>query len=516
MSAGGKLSVMSRTVAAVLAVLLVAIAVPVAAQDTSSEHVARVVGSVSYRERIALTPEAIVEVFLDDVSRADAPATTLASTRIERPGQVPVRFELTYDPLRIDPTHRYAIRARIIEDGQLSFTTAHSEPVITQEHGNAVALMLRRVPRMAPASAPAVTSRTAPAAVSPASAKPPASAVSVPAAASAASRAAAAPVPVPAARPAPALPPPVALTNLPATFTGTIPCADCSGIRYQLNLFPDDAYVLKMLYVGRPSPATQDEIGSWALSSDRRAIALKSSSGLMQFFAIVDGLTLRKLDVYGADIASTLSYTLRRAPAVQPLDVRLPLRGAYRAGGQFIECSTGRRWTVARDATIESLDAAYAAAAKKPGDAVVLSLDGRLMGEDALVVIGDVKAWPNETCAVRFGAATLENTQWRLSSVRGVDVPPADRPSNEPGLFFRLDSRSFSGSDGCNRLAGSYDRAGDTMRLMSAGTLMACAGGETRLAAALTDVRSYRVIGDQLDLYDASRRPVARFQAVAR
>lgn len=485
-----------------LAALLVASPLPLLAQDPApttpaveSGSEGRVVGTVTYRERVALTPGAVVELFLDDVSRADASASPVATMRIEQPGQVPVRFELSYDPLRVDPTRRYAVRARIIEEGQLSFTTTDSVPVITQEHGNAVTLILRRVPRMSPAAPAAPTAASTPATPGPASRSvDPVSAV-------------------PAARRTPALPPPVALAGLPATFTGTIPCADCTGIRYTLNLFPDDTYVLKMFYVGRPSPNTQDEIGSWALSSDRRAIALKSSSGLMQFFSIRDGLTLRKLDVDGGEIASTLSYSLRRVAPLQPLDVRVPLRGSYRTGGQFIECSTGRRWTVARAEAAESLDAAYQAAARKPGDALVVSLDGRLTGDDALVVLGDVKAWPNESCPPRFVASTLENTPWRLTRVGSTDVPPADRPGNAPGLSFRMEPRSFSGSDGCNRLAGSYDRSGDAITLTAAGTLMTCRGGEARLASALKDVRNYRVIGNVLALYDAQRRVVARFEA---
>ena len=49
-----------------------------------------ITGTVSYRERIMLTPAAIVTVSLEDVSRADAPAIMVAQHIIEAPGQVPV------------------------------------------------------------------------------------------------------------------------------------------------------------------------------------------------------------------------------------------------------------------------------------------------------------------------------------------------------------------------------------------------------------------------------------------
>ncbi|MGE5211255.1 MAG: META domain-containing protein, partial [Acidobacteriota bacterium] len=45
--------------------------------------------TVFYRERIAMPPNATLTVTLTDVSRADAPAETVATRRIEQPGNVP-------------------------------------------------------------------------------------------------------------------------------------------------------------------------------------------------------------------------------------------------------------------------------------------------------------------------------------------------------------------------------------------------------------------------------------------
>jgi putative lipoprotein len=76
---------------------------------------ARVSGTVTYRERVALTPRAAVEITLEDVSRADAAANVIARLRLESPGQPPIAFELPYDASRIDPRRRYAVRAQIFE-----------------------------------------------------------------------------------------------------------------------------------------------------------------------------------------------------------------------------------------------------------------------------------------------------------------------------------------------------------------------------------------------------------------
>ena len=91
-----------------------------------------VTGTVTYRERVALRPDAVVEVKLIDVLMADAPAVTIGEQIIENPGQVPVAFEIEYDPADIDPRLSYAVRAVIKEGGKLAFTTDTRYSVITR------------------------------------------------------------------------------------------------------------------------------------------------------------------------------------------------------------------------------------------------------------------------------------------------------------------------------------------------------------------------------------------------
>lgn len=102
-------------------------------------------GSVTYLQRIALPPEAVLEVVLEDVSRADAAAVEIASLRIEAPGAPPYAFSLDYDPAAIDPRHLYSLRARITHDGALLMTTDTAYPVLTQAAGNEAEMVLRMV-----------------------------------------------------------------------------------------------------------------------------------------------------------------------------------------------------------------------------------------------------------------------------------------------------------------------------------------------------------------------------------
>lgn len=78
-------------------------------------------GQVTYRERIALPPKAVMTVELADVSLADAPSTVVAKQVIRDAGQVPIRFTLTFDPVVIQPKMTYAVQARITVEDKLWF-----------------------------------------------------------------------------------------------------------------------------------------------------------------------------------------------------------------------------------------------------------------------------------------------------------------------------------------------------------------------------------------------------------
>jgi putative lipoprotein len=100
----------------------------------------QVKGTASYLERMALPPGAVFEATLEDVSRAEAPAEVIGSARIEQPGNPPIAFVIPYDASRIDSARRYAVRARIVADGRLLFTTDQYYPLASE-----VTLTLRRV-----------------------------------------------------------------------------------------------------------------------------------------------------------------------------------------------------------------------------------------------------------------------------------------------------------------------------------------------------------------------------------
>lgn len=109
-------------------------------------------GTVGYLQRIALPPNALIIVQLQDVTLADAAATMIAEDKITLGNrQVPVKFSLKFDPAKIDQKHTYSVSARILVDGQLRFINDESYQVLTRGNARHADLLLKQVPFGAPA-----------------------------------------------------------------------------------------------------------------------------------------------------------------------------------------------------------------------------------------------------------------------------------------------------------------------------------------------------------------------------
>ena len=113
-----------------------------AAQDAPGT----VSGTVAYRERIALPPDAIVRVRLEDVSLADAKAKEIARTKITLNGkQVPIAFTIHYPKHAIDSGHTYSVRATISIKDTVRWTSTQSYPVLTRGAPSKVDVMVHQV-----------------------------------------------------------------------------------------------------------------------------------------------------------------------------------------------------------------------------------------------------------------------------------------------------------------------------------------------------------------------------------
>lgn len=261
-----------------------------------------------------------------------------------------------------------------------------------------------------------------------------------------------------ASMPDPAIP--RSLEPLPASFSGVLPCADCPGIRFDLDLRPQHVFFLRMTYLERER--SYDDMGTWSLASDLRTLALRGARQAPLLFTIVDGNTLRKLDVEGQPIESELNYELARTADLQPLSPQVPLRGMYtpRGSGAIIEeCLTGMELAVEGEAA-SRLAQVFATVRKGDDRAMLVALEGRIeapsdLAKATLMPTSTARFWPSESCGPRGVTHELEGSRWML--VRVGERPflaQQDRP--QPYLVLQASTKQLAGHTGCNRLSGDY------------------------------------------------------------
>ncbi len=466
---------MDRRIIISLFVVLLCVAGLASARGADPQAVVQ--GTASYRERMALPPEAVFEAVIVDVSRADAPADVLGHVRLESPGQVPIRFEIPYDASRILETHSYGVRAQITVGGQLWFATDRFYPVLTEGHPARVNLRLVRVPAAPPAGGAQGAAR---------------------------------------------------LEALPASFEGDLPAADGPGIRYHLDLFPDQAFVLRRHHLGHREEARVDEIGTWAVSAGGDRLTLQGEREAPVRFSIRDTKTLRLLDREGQEIESRLNYDLTRLAAFAPIEPRLLLRGMYRYladAGTFQECLTGWRLPVAPEGDNAALESAYGQARHEPGESVLVTLQGRIANrprrdgaglQRTLVPERFLNVWPGETCGPRHSQATLENTYWKLTRL-GSQPVELGAGGREVFLTLVAEGRRVRGFSGCNQFIGGYQLDGKRLAFQQmARTQMACVEGMEREDAfleALEATASWEIRGEHLEFYNAEGVMLLRFES---
>lgn len=124
----------------------------------ADEGFVSVTGTAAYRQRIAMPPDALLTVRVEDVSRADVAAPVLAEmTEVFGERQVPISFALKVPGTAIDPNGSYALRATITVGGELRFTTTRRYAVITRGAPTQVDLRLDATRPMNPQARPAPT-----------------------------------------------------------------------------------------------------------------------------------------------------------------------------------------------------------------------------------------------------------------------------------------------------------------------------------------------------------------------
>jgi putative lipoprotein len=110
------------------------------------EDPARVSGTITYAQRVALPDDAVLRISLFAMVQPGSPGTLVNEETIAAPGQVPIPFEMWYRRDTIDPHRIYALRARIEAGGKIWFVNNELVPVITNGAYRNVRIILDIVP----------------------------------------------------------------------------------------------------------------------------------------------------------------------------------------------------------------------------------------------------------------------------------------------------------------------------------------------------------------------------------
>ena len=141
-------------------ILAAALAGGSAAALEDGDAAPQITGVVTYRERVALPPEATIQVRLEDASRPEMPGKLVAEVTISAQGrQVPIPFVLPYRAADISPNKKYLVRATVTAGDRTLFASRAAYPVITRGAPTQLEILVQQTggdpkPRATPEAVP--------------------------------------------------------------------------------------------------------------------------------------------------------------------------------------------------------------------------------------------------------------------------------------------------------------------------------------------------------------------------
>jgi uncharacterized lipoprotein YbaY len=345
-----------------------ALALVMTQTPAAASQVAELRGNLFLPLDAVLPRGALVEVSLEDVSRADAAAVILAETEIIPVGPPPYPFVLRYDPERIDPRMRYGLRGTVRANGRLRFINDTHVPAFP-DSGQPVDLPLVEVEQP----------RGAQVQITP-------------------------------------------IDPLPATFYGERGCIGCPPGSETLELRPGGVFLMRVTLDGPAGePVAHDDLGTWSLGVDGRLI-LRGGHEAPVVLDLADPERLIRrepgtppnLPTGGTPPAGPRDLILERQSMCAPLEPRLFLTGRYRHladAARFTECLTGMSLAVALEADHLALEQAYrqaiAASGVEPGTPILVNVEGLITPrprsdaagtEETLVIERFIGVHPGKVC----------------------------------------------------------------------------------------------------------------------
>ncbi|WP_049792057.1 copper resistance protein NlpE N-terminal domain-containing protein [Christiangramia forsetii] len=270
--------------------------------------------------------------------------------------------------------------------------------------------------------------------------------------------------------------------NIPTgTYYGELPCADCPGINYELELNNDKTYTERMLYLERDT-AAREESGNFRITNDTLLILKdKSTNSGMNKFVITED-SLRMLDKSGNAITSGFSdkyiLTTTKSEKFSMMAEQKDNSIGFKATGNEpfwsleIDFNNKMHFKTLADEEMELISPVPDPV--KPQDVDAVSYRAKTESGTLHVTIfrkdcQDTMSGEKSDHFVRVSASTGENGEmmdfegcgtylgdYRLNDIWALETINSEKfeSSKVPNLDFNLKEQRVSGFGGCNRITG--------------------------------------------------------------
>jgi uncharacterized lipoprotein YbaY/heat shock protein HslJ len=104
-----------------------------------------IAGKALYLDNIPLPQNSVLTVVLEDISLMDTAAIVLGETVIEKSGQIPIEFKITFDAEDVKLGHSYAVRAKITKNSKLLYVSDTIKRVFAGQDDEKIDIVLKRV-----------------------------------------------------------------------------------------------------------------------------------------------------------------------------------------------------------------------------------------------------------------------------------------------------------------------------------------------------------------------------------
>ena len=317
------------------------------------------------------------------------------------------------------------------------------------------------------------------------------------------------------------------------TFYGTLPCADCPGIRYELTLNDDETYVERSEYLERS--VVRVDSGTYHVQQDTVIQMLGPSGNEVNRWAVTNG-NLLMLDQSGAPVTGGLAKQYVLSPEKPDESAAKPQSNVdFKATGNepfwVLEIDFDQRMrfkdlngleliTPVPTATYPQDDVTEWKATTEQGELLVTVTQKKCqdtMSDERSGYQVQVQASTDTTEAYAYAGCGRYlgdyqvNGKWLLSRLNGQ---PVDEGAEAPYLALQLAENRAGGFGGCNRFTGSMALKDSALEFGAlAATKMACPtlSNESAFLRALSEQSlSFRIDGQQLWLSSDSVELVLR------